>query len=492
MPYSPPALQEGVIALDSGTVTRPGYLAGFATLETERSLESLPVEGVIPEWLTGTLVRNGPGKFEIGDMSLRHWFDGLAMLHRFSFAGGRVSYANRYLRTEAFRAAEQGDLSFGEFGTDPPRSILKRATTIFRPDLTDNCSFNVARLGDDYIAMTETPSPVAFDPDTLETLGVPYSVPGGQHVTAHPHYDRATGEMLSLATHFGRRPRHRLVAQKDRASARILAELPAMGGEPSYMHSFGLTDNYIVLTACPFIVNPLQLGLSNRPFIENFRWKPKEGTRFYVIEHGSGELRGSFETDAFFAFHHVNVFERGAELAVDLILYEDPDVIDALYLDELRASPPSEAVHGRFHRYRIDLESGAVGDEQLCGEMFELPQIDYERCNGRPYRYVYGAAVDSDTGGEPADFLDQIVKVDLESGALAVWQEPGSYPGEAIFVPSPRRGRREDEGVLLSVVLDCRDTGSYLLVLDAETLTELGRARLPHHVPFGFHGQYFS
>jgi beta,beta-carotene 9',10'-dioxygenase len=27
-------------------------------------------------------------------------------------------------------------------------------------------------------------------------------------------------------------------------------------------------------------------------------------------------------------------------------------------------------------------------------------------------------------------------------------------------------------------------------VLDAATLAELARARVPHHVPFGFHGQF--
>jgi len=29
-------------------------------------------------------------------------------------------------------------------------------------------------------------------------------------------------------------------------------------------------------------------------------------------------------------------------------------------------------------------------------------------------------------------------------------------------------------------------------VLDAGDLSELARARVPHHVPFGFHGQHFG
>ena len=81
------------------------------------------------------------------------------------------------------------------------------------------------------------------------------------------------------------------------------------------MHSFGLTERYFVLIAFPFVVNPLQLGLSGRPFIENFRWKPEEGTRFFVFDRHYGELRGTYEAEPCFSFHHVNAFERGSELA---------------------------------------------------------------------------------------------------------------------------------------------------------------------------------
>ncbi len=48
----------------------------------------------------------------------------------------------------------------------------------------------------------------------------------------------------------------------------------------------------------------------------------------------------------------------------------------------------------------------------------------------------------------------------------------------------------EDDGVLLSVVLDGRRGNSFLLVLDARSLGELARAEVPHHIPYGFHGQF--
>ena len=72
---------------------------------------------------------------------------------------------------------------------------------------------------------------------------------------------------------------------------------------------------------------------------------------------------------------------------------------------------------------------------------------------------------------------------------MASWHEDGCYPGEPILVREPGNDA-EDGGVVLSVVLDARAGRSFLLVLDAESLGELARAEAPHHIPFGFHGQY--
>lgn len=44
--------------------------------------------GALPEWLSGKLIRNGPGCFEVGDTKLNHWFDGMAMLHSFTIQSG--------------------------------------------------------------------------------------------------------------------------------------------------------------------------------------------------------------------------------------------------------------------------------------------------------------------------------------------------------------------------------------------------------------------
>jgi carotenoid cleavage dioxygenase-like enzyme len=99
------------------------FARGFSTLEQEITFDRLPVKGTVPGWLAGTLLRNGPAKFEIGKQNYHHWFDGLAMLHRFSFRNSDVSYANRFLRSSPYtEGGEKGKICYSEFATDPCRS----------------------------------------------------------------------------------------------------------------------------------------------------------------------------------------------------------------------------------------------------------------------------------------------------------------------------------------------------------------------------------
>ena len=92
------------VPAEAARQTRAPYALGFRSLTDEVRLPDLPVDGRVPPWLSGVLVRNGPALFEIGEQRLNHWFDGLAMLHAFAFARGRVSYANRFLRSSAYKA----------------------------------------------------------------------------------------------------------------------------------------------------------------------------------------------------------------------------------------------------------------------------------------------------------------------------------------------------------------------------------------------------
>lgn len=476
-------------------MNRSPYYLGFSTLDREISTQDLPVHGTLPSWLGGTLVRTAPAKFEVGDRSYNHWFDGLAMLHAFTFSGGRVSYANRFLRSQSYlEAMEKGKISRGEFATNPRRTLFERVADIFDPKLTDNCNVSVNKLADKVVAFTETRLPIQFDPETLETLGI-YDYnngPGdrlpGQISIAHPHFDFERGCHYSYLLDFGRQSTYRLFSiEADTGRQAVLANIAVK--RPAYMHSFGMTEHYLVLTEFPLVVNPLKLLLGGKPFIRNYEWEPERGVRFHIVDKKTGRVVKETRSDAFFAFHHVNAFEKDDAIVVDVVVYPDTTIIDQLYLRRLRSAEPVTAA-GKLTRFSVDLNGRSEVREQLLSNAhLELPRINYRQRAGQPYRFLFCAGNEANDGN--ADFIDNLVKIDLDADPVRTWYAAGCFPGEPVFVAAPD-ARQEDDGLILSVVLDVQEGRSFLLVLDASTWEERARAEVPHHIPLGFHGNFFA
>ena len=476
----------------SAATSSSSHLAGLADQLEELPLQQLAVEGTIPAWLTGGLVRVTPAQKTYADRTVTHWFDGAAMLHRFGIADGEVTYSNRFLDTEFRRdALASGGRSIQGFATDPCRTLFQRVQSVFRQPPLDNTNVNLTTLGDEHLALTETPMAVRFDPETLETQGLD-TLPGtlGQVTTAPPQYDRARNELINFTVDMGPRTRYRLYGRTgpDAEQLRTIATMPTR--EPAYMHSFAVTERHFLLIENPLVVNPIrlinELTLKAGSFITQYRWKPELGLRIHAFDLASGELEQSWKADPCFIFHTINAYEEDGEIRLDVCAFEDAGIIDALAMDRLqegdsvfRLSPPTAT------RFSLPLDGGPVGQRTLSDATdLELPRINFSRCNGRPYRYAYGNA----TSGAP--FLKDIVKLDVESGEYRGWSEEDQWAGEPVFVARPD-ATEEDDGVLLSVVLDGISGTSYLLVLDAADLSEVARAHAPHLVPLGFHGQFF-
>lgn len=173
-------------------------------------------------------------------------------------------------------------------------------------------------------------------------------------------------------------------------------------------------------------------------------------------------------------------------MAIDIAAYPDASVVDELYLKRLRTQGGTVAAP-QLMRFQLPMNgSKDIQSTTLADTPLELPRIDYRNHSARPYRFVYAAG--RQAGGM---FIDNLVKIDTETAATDVWYESDCYPGEPVFVRAPG-ATTEQDGVVLSVVLDAARKNSFLIILDAGTFVELGRADLPHHVPFGFHGNFFA
>jgi carotenoid cleavage dioxygenase-like enzyme len=469
------------------------YRVGFESCDVEYDDVDLRVEGRLPAWLSGTLLRNGPGKFgteENGVEPFEHWFDGLAMLRRFAFRDGGVRYSNRFLRTDEYRAVvEDGGLGAGQFGTGAGGSLLDRLRATLLPEATDNANVNVTRAGETFLALTEAPTRVAFDPVTLETRGAwEFDDDLSGHVAcAHPVVDPASGATFDLHLRFGRRPTYVVTRRPAGGTARDVVARVALS-DPVYVHSFALTPEHVVVAACPLVVDVLGLLRPGGPssFLDALEWQPDRPTRFVVVSRASGEVVAAPAAPAFFTFHHANAFRRGDDLVVDLVAFEDASVLTDLSLADLRAGSVT-TLAGDLRRYRVPLGGDAspatATERTLATGGLSLPRFD-ERRRGRPYRYVYATRT-----GDAEVAPNHLARVDCWRRDTAVWCESGVFCGEPVFVPEP--GGDEGDGVVLSVVLDPDREQSFLLVLDAGSFEERARAWLPHVLPFDFHGQFY-
>ncbi|MEF8830273.1 MAG: carotenoid oxygenase family protein [Halobacteriales archaeon] len=458
-----------------------GLELGFRSVEREHAGERVPVEGHLPDWLDGALLRNGPARFDVGGERVAHWFDGLGMLTRFGIDGAadEVVYANRFLRSEAYRTAtEEGRLP-SQFGSGG--SWLRRVYDLLAGTTTDNCNVHVARLDGTGVALTEVPRYVAFDGETLATDGE-FAFEddlSGSVNTAHLVPDPHRGETVGLLTDYRERA-YRLYRVPDGSRRRrLVAELEA--GKPAYVHSFAVGSDHVVLTEHPFVVDPRSfLTPGGEGFVDFFDWEPGRGTTFHVIDRETGAVVAAPTADPFFVFHHVNAFEVDGEIVVDLVAYPDSSVVSGLYLDDVRAWF-EDGVDGELRRYRIPLDGGDAAAETLYDGV-ELPRVAAGD-RTRRHRYVFGQ------GAAEADG-NHLAKVDVASETATRWAEPGTFVEEPVFVRAPGVEPPADGGVVLATALNANEERTDLLVVDAGSMDLLARAPLPHAIPFGFHGRY--
>uniref|UniRef100_A0A3Q1FR85 Retinoid isomerohydrolase RPE65 c n=1 Tax=Acanthochromis polyacanthus TaxID=80966 RepID=A0A3Q1FR85_9TELE len=253
-----------------------GYKKIFETVEELNEPIPATITGVIPSWLGGSLLRMGPGQFEVGGEPLNHLFDGQALIHKFDLKNGEVTYYRRFVRTDAYvRAMTENRVVITEFGTaaypDPCKNIFSRFFTYFKGiEVTDNCLVNIYPIGEDFYAVTETNYITKVDPDSLETLKkvdlCKYLSVNG--VTAHPHTE-ADGTVYNIGNCFGKNMSlaYNIVkippAQGDESEplekSKVVVQIPSSERlKPSYIHSFGMTDNYFVFVEQPVKINLLK------------------------------------------------------------------------------------------------------------------------------------------------------------------------------------------------------------------------------------------
>lgn len=472
------------------------YRNQFFNVEKELQHVELTCEsGVVPKWINGTFVRNGPGAFSMGQSHIQHWFDGYGMLQGFRFDNGNVYFTNQFLQSRAYTEGQQrGRNEFKMFYTEADFDPLRAFIEWFRfPRIGNNTAVSVMQLGDRYYAMTETSGLLEFDIETLHTIGPTSLTEGHKNIhgmlsTPHPHYDPVRNELININIHLAKNSEYRYFAVDAKTgNSRLISSVKV--AFPGYLHAFGLTENYIVHFEFPLVVFPLRMRFGNVPYIRCYKWQPERGTNILLINRHTGKVDNKINTDPLFAFHFANCFEEEGCVVADVPVSADPSVIQETTVASMSTEKERPlSVNNALTRFRIPTSGSNLHKAELSGQYIEMPVIDYQQRNTKPYRFVYGVGLNDDHSN---DFNNQLIKIDTQTGKHQQWFLNEFYPSEPIFIPSPTRSA-EDEGVLLSLVSNFGDNNPFLLIANAEDLSEIARLPIPIKTPMGIHGQFFN
>ena len=268
------------------------------------------------------------------------------------------------------------------------------------------------------------------------------------------------------------------------------------------MHSFCLTENYVVVTETPLLLNVLRAltgKITETSYLDWLYWDETQPAIFHVVDRKQGTRLGIFSADPFFTFHHINAFEEDGKIHLDACCYHDSSIVNQLYLHNVRS--PMVPGEQKFddadvRRYELPLEElgdtgmtkaltkGADGlDYTLLYSGMDLPRFNYSEKNGKPYKFVYGI------GHVDGMIFSHLIKLNVETKEFVTWKEPGGFVSEPVFVKAPD-GKEEDNGVVLSSVINIPDQTTSLLVLDAKEFKELGRAVVKRITPMALHGLF--
>lgn len=326
--------------------------------------------------------------------------------------------------------------------------------------------------------------PTELDPDTLHTIGET-DLDGvvTTAFSAHPHGVARRGTMYNFGMSYGKQTALALYALPDDGPARKLGRIPLP--HPVLLHDFITTDNYLIFFISPLRVKIWRMMMALRPFPDNFKWAPSDGTEVIVVPIDAPDRPVRFHTDAFCTFHFAGAFEDGEEIVVDYVRYADGSLLGSLGDGTgLSWSDPRTHVHGKLHRARIDLGKKRLRSAPLWDGNCEYPRIALQAEGGR-YKHLWL---------QSSEYVDgllrfQISRIDERGTARHHTFAPGQFCSEPVL--AQQEGGGEDEGSVLTLVYDSQTASSHVAVLNARTLVLQARVQLSQAIPLTFHGSWW-
>ncbi|KAJ2000183.1 hypothetical protein H4R26_004739 [Coemansia thaxteri] len=510
--------------------------------EHETPSELLVLKGAYPEGLRGSLFLVGPGQFNInynvqGELeqttqsySFGHLMDALPLLTKISFepAGKSIVHRSRLIAKQlssrihtehVVNTKVPGALYLSdtnqtflnriipkqEFYATPEGECCGQSIELFMPLQGSNqtvvCTNHVGAL--------QNISPVDLRPRAMVDYKDINSAFKGTLSCPHMQYDSNTREHFSVLQDVGfRSTTYSIVAvSESQPDGYVVASFVA---QASVLHSFAITQDYIIVPVYPYSA-PVG-GVAYRwgdSLLETLTFDGSQPVLFHVISREYRRVHCVYRAPAFFGLHQINAVQETAtdSVAIDLVAYEDDQVLRQLQLKVLRRPSANFSIpSGQVRSYQLGsitteatkyvagkgrgiAQLPAAHSLVLRSEPVELARVNPIMAT-KPYTFLYGLSHVERLRGLAAHLTSTtmyncIVKLNTNDSSAppVMWSRKHCYPSEPVFVP---RSDGEDDGYILSVFFDSMRIASCLLVLDATTFEEVMIAQLPSPVPLSF------
>lgn len=441
------------------------------------------LEGTIPPFINGRLLRIGPGSRKNHGVELQHFFDGDAHLTEFQVTAGQIQCRSALIQTPEFKKEKAaGQMLFHEFGTASPKQAQ---------GFKNSPNVNVVEINNQLLALSEGAHPIQVNQNDLSAQG-PWNFQGqltkDTTFTAHPRKDPTTGITYAYGLTMSLSPQLKVFSlHPETEKLTVLAQVD-LGGF-YLVHDLTMTENYLVFVVPPMAVNLFGAATLAKPLSELLEYDPNGSLRIIVIrKDGLGSPVVIESKPGGTGFHHCNAYEnKYGQIILHTILNPDDSVFHALKSWNSPDLPVISSNH--IVKMIIDLEDRKVVQRQLVtdGVSLDFPCIDHQR-QGSKIRFVH--ALEAQTPDIDALALNGLVCWDLETQSpRRISAGPGRLFREPLFIPNPQN-RHELDGVLALLGYDQSSHQSFLEFRQPLTLDLIARQWLDRYLPLGFHGHF--
>ena len=345
--------------------------------------------GRIPQWMSGSFYRNGPGIYEWGEEEYQHFFDPNGIVTRFHINGGGVNgepsmhFHSKYIESSNFKQNSEAQAIVNpEVGTyGEPFSVahhedgtpienereLKKSRLQFLMESypTSNSVVSVVPFHGWLLSMNESPIVHLHDPVTMEAVheldlrkSKAFDSCKIMTFTAHGMYDLNDGSFWNTAIGVdlsGTVPRTGIFVVKFPGAGRpesdpfsspmspdeILESMIVSDGiytsnnpldlSIPYFHMFALTENYLVLPFTSVALDATEvLGemLEARPLVTALKYHPDRPFTYHVFNKNTFKMEEKvFETEPGVCVHTINAYETpNGDIRLDTAVAGNGDI----------------------------------------------------------------------------------------------------------------------------------------------------------------------